>query len=1056
MEEKASSKPSMVSRLPKFGARPSGGTTAPVANGSAHVTPGSEGKSEPPGKPNGLVRASSFSLKWRKENGGPVSPQSPEQGSAAGEKVEGRGALQASPGPREIKKPATPCTKARRFGTPVTISSPKAIPKQASKRNQSPKPTPRQSPTSHPPSPQSNGPKPTQNGAGGVGSSSGSNRVPGLLRPRASSMSPRSSSRDSLSQSSDSLKTLALSSSDSMVRSQSFTHFKQLPSPTSEPITRSFSFNRAVELAKPLANTQLRTPILRPPLVLTNGRTSGLQQFGKGGFHERTSAGTPGGLGGCSTPPSALRKPLLPNCVLTKPSGLAYRLTRPAGNKPQRPLLAGRTVGEGKAEEGKGDETATNSDASPLTSPELSVDSEKVLGPDDPSEDPSCRREKDLRLPCHGEVLEDMSLSSASSLERNDTSEEFLDDFDNQGDQSHDSMPDNRQRLAASSQARLRSFLSETIDWTAGKADYGVQSSCAPLAGSPEPEVPPGSSLELSPSNSSGGTYMWDEEGMEPIGHNSHCCSTYDSEGICGDILSNLDPLESCDLEDDDLMLDVDLSEDAPLCSDADGMAHFERSDRGGRQGHWRRRQHRLTGPDHFHNDNRPVAYDGVCRMGPRALQQPAVRGDSHTVALDEITLKHMAQDCTFVKNQLLKLKTLLQLEDGAAIPESPESSEDSSALQLQELMREVQELREELRCRDRTIAQLTQQQHLHKQQQHQHQHQHQHQTAAVRCHCQQRAAVSRGERRTHYDKSTQTPWRGPAPPVLQPSSTFPSKPLTSGSLARTAHTEDRSDLRPAGVSRGPTASTLNGAVTAALPPLPDPEELSLLLSTHLKIYDSEDPQTSKSLTLGHPPGLERQPGEGVLRVSKSLSLDHPPSLETQPADGALQGSRSLSHLPLSPRVLQPPRIHKRVSIPVLMQGDARVSSDMARPSLKPGSTVNPRQLKQLPPPSRGLPCFNTGPQAMGPSLAAMLLGQPKPLGLRRDPTPIQGEKDTGLIPRTRTLVPINLSTRFPKQPNKTASQDPEFGPRKSLEEMLLPKPKIHYRLSPPEQSHCS
>ena len=36
------------------------------------------------------------------------------------------------------------------------------------------------------------------------------------------------------------------------------------------------------------------------------------------------------------------------------------------------------------------------------------------------------------------------------------------------------------------------------------------------------------------------------------------------------DILSNLDPLESCDLEDDDLMLDVDLSEDAPLCSGED------------------------------------------------------------------------------------------------------------------------------------------------------------------------------------------------------------------------------------------------------------------------------------------------------------------------------------------------------------------------------------------------------------------------------------------------------------------------------------------------------
>ncbi|XP_063049527.1 serine-rich coiled-coil domain-containing protein 2-like, partial [Engraulis encrasicolus] len=147
-----------------------------------------------------------------------------------------------------------------------------------------------------------------------------------------------------------------------------------------------------------------------------------------------------------------------------------------------------------------------------------------------------------------------------------------------------------------------------------------------------------------------------------------------------------------------------------------DGMSHFERSDRGGRQGHWRRRQHRLNGPDHFHNDNRP-AYDGGCRVGPRVLQPPAVRGEHQGVALDDITLKHMAQDCTFVKNQLLKLKNLLQMEDGAAIPEIPESSEDNSALQLQELTREVADLREELRRKDRTIAHLSQQQHLQRQQ---------------------------------------------------------------------------------------------------------------------------------------------------------------------------------------------------------------------------------------------------------------------------------------------------------------------------------------------------
>ncbi|XP_062375729.1 serine-rich coiled-coil domain-containing protein 2 [Sardina pilchardus] len=1026
MEEKASSKPSMVSRLPKFGARPPGGTTVPVANGSAQATPSPEGKSEPTGKPNGLVRASSFSLKWRKENGSPVQPASPEQGSAPGEKVErGRGPPHGSPGPREIRKPGTPITKARRFGAvPVTISSPKAIPKQASKRSPSPKPMPKQSPSNRPASPQINGSRPTQNGSS---SSTGPGRGSGLLRPRASSSSPRSS-RDVLSQSSDSLKTLAISpsSSDSMVRSQSFTNFKQLPSPSGEVIPRSFSFNRAVELAKPLANTQLRPPVLRAPHVHANGRASGQQQqqqLSKGGFLERPSAL---GAAGSATPPSALRKPLLPNCVLTKPSGLAYRLTRLAGNKPQRPLLAGRMAGDGKAEEGRGGDPATDSEVSPVTSPDFSADSDKVLCPDNPSEDHSDQREKDPSLPCPGEGLEDMSLSSASSLDRNDTSEEFLDDFDNLGDQSHDGTPDNRQRLAASSQARLRSFLNETMDWTGGKTDYGVQAPPhAPLAESPEPDFPPGSSLELSPSNSSGGTYMWDEEGLEPMGHNSHCCGSYDSEGICGDILSNLDNLESCDLEDDDLMLDVDLSEDVSLCNDADGMAHFEHSDRGGRQGHWRRRQHRLNGPDHFHNDNsRPVAYDGVCRLGPRALQQPAGRGDAHGGALDELTLKHMSQDCTFVKNQLLKLKSLLQLEDGAAIPDSPESIEDSSALQLQELMREVQDLREELRCKDRTIAQLTQQQHLHKQQQ---------QTAAVRCHCQQRATVSRLDRRTHHDKSTQTPWRGPAPPVLQASSTSPSRPHTKGSLARPARTEGRSDLGPARVeSLGQSASTpeLDGAVvTAALRPLPDPEELSVLLSRHLKIHDSEAP------TLPTPP--------------RPRSLGHPPSLE-RPLLGerALQGSRSLTQLPLSPRVLQPPRVHKRVSIPVLgTQGDSRASSDgAAKPSLKPGFAANSRQLKQLPPPSRGLPCFNSGPQGGGPSLAAMLLAQSKPLGLKREPPHVQGEKDTGQSPRTRTLVPINLLTRFPKL-GKAAAQDPEFGPRKSLEEILqakdLPRTKL-------------
>lgn len=34
-----------------------------------------------------------------------------------------------------------------------------------------------------------------------------------------------------------------------------------------------------------------------------------------------------------------------------------------------------------------------------------------------------------------GETLEDMSLSSTSSLDRNDTSQEYMDDFDNLGEE---------------------------------------------------------------------------------------------------------------------------------------------------------------------------------------------------------------------------------------------------------------------------------------------------------------------------------------------------------------------------------------------------------------------------------------------------------------------------------------------------------------------------------------------------------------------------------------------------------------------------------------------
>ncbi|XP_058604784.1 serine-rich coiled-coil domain-containing protein 2 isoform X2 [Onychostoma macrolepis] len=739
MEQKVLSKSSMVSRLPKFGARPVNGTPSSLPNGTTQTALTQEGKN-PPARPNVVVRASSFSMKWRKDSGEPVDPSNPVEGTIPEEKKEVRS--QHSLGSRELKSPSTPATKVRRSASSLSTGSPKPAPKSP-KSIPSPKPKPKNSQIttaskSQDISQKSSGSKPTQNGTSSLGSSPSQASSSGLQRPRANSSSTRSTSRDSLSQSNDSLSRQSLVP-DYMVRSQSFTHFKQLSSPTSAPMTRSFSFNKAVELAKPLANTQLRPPRtvgLKSPLSLSRGRlVLGLGGLGFGkGITDRLSAGTPPSES--LTPPNSIKRPLLPNSVLTKPLQ-TYRLNRPIHAKPQCPLVVGRSPVESDV-------------ITPPLTPELLHCATKNAS--DSPEEPVTEPGLDGNLRYTGEGMEDMSLSSASSLERNDTSEEFLHDFDNLGDQSQNGIPQNKYPVATPTQTRLQDILNETMDWTRiGLAGCKADLMGCPLRGptlmSPEMDRHTTSSLELSPS-SSGGTYMWDEEGMEPLGHNTHIhrCSSYESDLNSIDILNNLDNTGSCDLEDDDLMLDVDLPEDGALLHD--GMAHFERSDRGGRQAQWRRRQQRWSGTDHAHNDNRLVGFHyDPCRTGHRPLH-PAVQHDSHTVALDELTLKHMTEDCSSVKSQLLKLKSLLQMDDGEITPESLDSSEDDSrAQQMEELMKEVAHLREELKNKDKIITRLTHQQH---------------QQSPMRCQCHQQKSGVKGERRTRHDKSTQTVWRPP------------------------------------------------------------------------------------------------------------------------------------------------------------------------------------------------------------------------------------------------------------------------------------------------------
>ncbi|XP_056148093.1 LOW QUALITY PROTEIN: serine-rich coiled-coil domain-containing protein 2 [Lampris incognitus] len=1059
MEEKVPARSTMVSRLPKFGARSSTGGLSPMSNGSPQpTTPTPEGKTTPPGtRPNGVVRTPSFSLKWRREVGGtPTNPSSPEDRAC-----EDKAQSQLPSLGKEVKSgpPGTPKMR-RPCPSLLSISSPKAIPKQASKAGPKAGAKLAQSPL--------NGiPKVSQNASSAPtrpGSMSGSDSR--LARPRIGSGTPRSSSQDSLSQSSDSLKSLAL---DNMVRSHSFTHFKQIPSPTSLPMTRSFSFNRAVELAKPLANTQLRPPrssFLKPP-QLSNGRVGlglgGLSgSLGGGGGLGGSLGGlqfsrTPHGVGSLSSPspspspsttpttPNTMKKALLPSCVLAKPAGssggsLGYRLA-----KQQKPLFTGRVKGDVRpaastvSVDGPGTEIQVEC-TSEAKKADLHSDSDQSSGGggQDRCAGGSVLRERSAQM--IGETLEDMSLSSASSLERGDTSEEFVDESDSVGDGLSDGdLPDNT-KSGDATQSRLRCFLNETMDWAsmalAGHSkEVTVQGSQSQLVLSPEgPDLLPGSSLELSPSNSSGGTYMWDEEGLEPLGGpGAHPYDSYDdSELNSTDILNNLDPLGTGELDEDDLMLEMDLPEDGSLHHDCDGMAHAERSEKAGRQANWRRKQHRLNG-GHFHNDNRaPVFqhYDGLggsLRISPHTLtsfgRQDGLVGD-----LDELTLKHLAQDCSSLKNQLHRLKTLLQLEDADSPADIPEKSEDNTtALQLEELMKEVQTLREELRSRDKTIAQLTLQCQQLQQQQHRQEQTHI-QGQQGRCQCyHQRApsAMQHGGKQTarwmqhHYDKATQTHWRAQsqAPRILQPFNPCLNEHFQQERLVKTPLTEGHSDPKRRGSrDRGPhiNTATPSGALAtdvsgAAGTLAPDSEKLSLLLGAHLHVLDhlgSSIPQEA----------IARDRWTSAVQSGVDLGQT---TDETLPNSGA-PSSDVLMH----PRVLQPPRLHKRVSVPALLPGRASGSTPLKAGCFS-GCLGNPR-AKQLPPPSRGLPCFNSGPQAQLPGLGRVSLPQARtamePL---RDPQssdtktnnssqdePTPGEfRDPGA---TRVLIPASQS-RLPK-----------------------------------------
>nr|XP_051688969.1 serine-rich coiled-coil domain-containing protein 2 isoform X3 [Oryctolagus cuniculus] len=604
-------------------------------------------------------------------------------------------------------------------------------------------------------------PKPQLNGFYG-------NRSAGSMqRPRANSCATRSSSGESLAQSPDNIKSITC---EKMVRSQSFSHSIQNSFLPPSSITRSHSFNRAVDLTKPYQNQQLpvRVP-LRSSMLTRHSRQSevlnGNEHLGYG-FNRSYAAGG--------------KKLALPNGPSVT-STLGYRMVHPTLLKSGRlPFPGTITVDSNKNSTA---DTCIEEDATVLTKDRTTDKDQELI------ENESYRTENGQTMKHDGKIrylsddVDDISLSSLSSSDKNDLSEDFSDDFIDIEDsnrtritpeeislkeEKHENVPP--KDIFDSCKENEKSF-SKTDEWidisVSDKSECTKHTSGNNLI-SPDTDYRAGSSFELSPSDSSDGTYMWDEEGLEPIG-NVHPVGSYDSSEMNSiDILNNL---ESCDLEDDDLMLDVDLPEDAPLENvECDNMNRFDRSDRNVRQsqeGFWKRPPQRWSGqehyhlshPDHYHHHGKSdLSRGSPYRESPLGhfesyggtpffqAQKMFVDVPENTVILDEMTLRHMVQDCTAVKTQLLKLKRLLHQHDGSgslhdiqlSLPSSPEPEDGDQIYKNEDLLNEIKQLKEEIKKKDEKIQLLEHQ-------------------LATRCNCHQK---SKEEKCTYADKYTQTPWR--------------------------------------------------------------------------------------------------------------------------------------------------------------------------------------------------------------------------------------------------------------------------------------------------------
>ncbi|XP_072484632.1 serine-rich coiled-coil domain-containing protein 2 isoform X3 [Notamacropus eugenii] len=754
MEEKLQVKTSLGSKLPKYGAKSISSTLQLVPNGTAVNLPGNSTSSGGKNyvKHNGSINMSSYSFNWRKSNKYQLSEQSTRDSHSAhnscgklvdpekhvnAQETYGKSGLK-----RDLKSVSLLTSKIAKPSNMFVSSSEELNQKTLCGLSSSGKFT-KASLLGRTSYSSLSAPKSQLNGF------YGNRPTINMQRPRANSCTTRNSSGESLAQSPDNIKSF---NCEKIVRSQSFSHSIQKSFLPLSSITRSHSFNRAADLARPYQNQQLSIRV--PPKSSMQSKNVRSEVLNRNehlafGFNRPYAAFSGSGL----------KKSALPNG--SGVTSFDYRLGRASLLSPNRPQFTGKIMVDDNKNSAA--DRCVLEDSSVLSNDGV-IEKEEESIENYSSRTESSQGINDNTLEDNAKVrylsddVDEISLSSLSSSDKNDLSEDFSDDFVDIEDSNRTRVTPEEVSLKEENLGSVplvdpfdslkenEKPFSKTDEWINISVPVEDKNECTKHTTgnnliSPDMDYRAGSSFELSPSDSSDGTYMWDEEGLEPIG-SVHPCGSYESSEMNSiDILNNLD---SCDLEDDDLMLDVDLPEDAPLENvECENMNRFDGSDRNVRQhqeGFWKRPPQRWSGQEHYrlsHSDSyhqhgktdlsrgspyreSPLSHFESYRgsslyQGPRML----VDVPEHAVMLDEMTLRHMVQDCTAVKTQLLKLKRLLHQNDGngsqdiqLSLPSSPEPEPEvgDHIYKNEDLLNEIKLLKEELKKKDEKIQQLEQQ----------------------------------------------------------------------------------------------------------------------------------------------------------------------------------------------------------------------------------------------------------------------------------------------------------------------------------------------------------